>query len=47
MMASTPAAVINVAFRTAERGGGGWASSKPPVIDLENNRLRLKFMSTA
>ena len=45
MMARMPATVTNVALRTAERGdgGAGSASSKPPVIDLVNNRLRFKF----
>jgi len=49
-MARTPAIVTKVAFRTAERGDGaeaGSASSKPSVIDLANNRLRLSFISPA
>jgi hypothetical protein len=38
--------VISIVFRAAERGdgAGGLATSKPPVIDLANNRLRLNFI---
>src|SRR6202035_1575330 len=48
-MASTPASVMNITCRLAERGvgdggGGGPTRSRPPVIDLANNRLRSNFI---
>src|SRR5258707_15649285 len=48
-MARTPASVTNIIFRLAERGEddgdtGGSTRSRPPVIDLANNRLRLNFI---
>src|SRR5271169_4204012 len=46
-MASSPASVISIALPADERGdggAGGSTSSKPPVIDLANNRLRLNFI---
>src|SRR5450432_2482720 len=47
-MARMPASVTNIIFRFAERGDGGAAGastrSRPPVIDLANNRLRGNFI---
>src|SRR5437588_11749060 len=45
-MASNPASMISIVPRAEERGDGatcGSAKSKPPVIDLANNRFRLNF----
>src|SRR5437879_10574232 len=47
MMARIPARVTNIIFRLAERGDGGTggpARSRPPVIDLANNRLISNFI---
>jgi hypothetical protein len=49
-MARIPARVMSVALVTADRvelGDGGDATSRPPVIDLANRRLRLTFMLPA
>src|ERR1700693_1926163 len=46
-MASSPARVMSIVRRAAERGDGctgGSRRSKPPVIDLANNRLKLNFI---
>src|ERR1700722_20413647 len=44
-MARTPDSVMNITCRLAERGvGGGPTRSRPPVIDLANNRLRSNFI---
>src|ERR1700688_3108437 len=45
--ARIPASVTNIIFRFAERGDGGTGGptrSRPPVIDLANNRLRFNFI---
>jgi hypothetical protein len=45
--ARTPASVMNIIFRLAERadgGTGGAARSRLRVIDLANKRLRLNFI---
>src|ERR1700675_4515396 len=47
MMARIPASVTNTILRFAERGDGAAAGptrSKPPVIDLANNRFRFNFI---
>src|ERR1700736_5358209 len=47
MIARIPARVTNINFRLAERGDGGASGptrSRPPVIDLANNRLRFNFI---
>src|SRR5580704_14897092 len=46
-MARSPASVTNIILRFAERGDGGTSGptrSRPPVIDLANNRLRFNFI---
>src|ERR1017187_9638317 len=46
-MASRPASVTNIIFRFGERAEGGTGAStrsRPPVIDLANNRLRFNFI---
>src|ERR1700732_1122867 len=47
MIAKRPASVTNIICRLADRGAGGAggpASSRPPVIDLANNRFRSNFI---
>src|SRR5882762_2932924 len=41
-----PASVMNIALRFADRGDGssGPTRSRPPVIDLANNRLTFRFI---
>src|SRR5258708_7151835 len=46
-MAKRPASVTNIICRLADRGDGGAggpANSRPPVIDLANNRWRSNFI---
>src|ERR1700676_1230912 len=46
-MARIPASVTNIIFGFAERGDGGACGptrSRPPVIDLANNRWRFNFI---
>ena len=46
-MASNPASVMSIARRADERSdgvAGGSTRSRPPVIDLANNRLTLGFI---
>src|SRR6185437_7007945 len=47
MMARTPASVTRTARRAAERGEGGLARTNSSVMDLANNRFRLKFILQA
>src|SRR3979411_732646 len=44
--ARIPASVMNIALRFADRGDGssGPTRSRPPVIDLANNRLTFRFI---
>src|SRR6266849_1117191 len=44
--ARIPASVMNIALRFADRGDGnsGPTRSRPPVIDLANNRLTFNFI---
>src|SRR5580692_8374929 len=48
-MARIAASVTNIIFRFAERGDGGPCTgvstrSRPPAVDLANNRLRFNFI---
>src|SRR5690348_5828331 len=47
MMASTQASVTSTARRAASRGDGGPDRTNSSVMDLANNRLRLKFILQA